>query len=82
MLRLNVRTKLKPEKVMKKALGYFGPGGHNMKIVEQNDKYISFEGGGGGVQVVVDAGEEKTSVDMLSREWDYQLKEFARSFKS
>ena len=85
MLKLNVRTKSKPEEVVKKAVKkaveFFGPAGQGLKVTEQSDTCAYFEGGGGGVEVSVCSDDEGTSVDLETREWEYQVKEFARKIK-
>jgi hypothetical protein len=81
MLTLNVKTKLKPEEVTKKAVEYFGPGGYGLKVVEQSDTGVYLEGGGGGVDISTCAEEKETSVDIVTREWEYQVKEFALKIK-
>ena len=77
MLSLNIKTKLKPEEVVKKALDFFGPGGYGLTVTNQNDTCISFEGGGGRVDVSTCADDKETSVDMETREWEIQIKDFA-----
>lgn len=81
MLNLNVRTKLKPEEVVRKALKFFGPGGYALKPTTQSDTSIYFEGGGGEIRVNACADEKGTSVDLETREWEYQVKEFAGSIQ-
>jgi hypothetical protein len=81
MLNLNVRTKLKPEEVIKKALEFFGPGGYALKLTSQSDTCIYFEGGGGEVEITTRTDKQGTSVDMETREWEYQVKEFADVIK-
>ena len=81
MLNLNVRTKRKPEEVIKKALKFFGPGGYSLKITSQSDTCIYFEGGGGEVGITTCIDEKGTSVDMETREWEFQVKEFADTIK-
>ena len=81
MLKLNVKTKRKPEEVVKEALKFFGPGGYGLKVTEQSDACVSLEGGGGGITVVACTDDKGTSVDLETREWDYQLKEFATKIK-
>ena len=81
MLKLNVTTKKKPEEIINKALVYFGPSGYKLELVEQNDTHVSFEGGGGGVELDVLPYDGKTSVDLTTREWEYQIEEFARIIK-
>ena len=81
MLKLNVMTKSKPEEVVKKALEFFGPGGYGLKVTEQSDSCAYFEGGGGGIQVTACSDDKGTSVDLETREWEYQVKEFAKKIK-
>jgi hypothetical protein len=81
MLKLNVRTKLKPDEVVKKALGFFGPGGYGLKVTDQSDTCAYFEGGGGGIEVTTCTDDKGTSVDLETREWEYQVKEFAVKIK-
>jgi hypothetical protein len=81
MLKLNVKTKLKPEEVVKRALGFFGPGGYGLKVTEQSDTCASFEGGGGGIAVTTCTDDKETSVDLETREWEYQVKDFAHRIK-
>jgi len=81
MLKLSTKSKLKPEEVIKRAVKYFGPGGYGLKVEEEGNCCVGFEGGGGGVRV--SAAEEKkgSTVDVESREWDFQVKEFIQKVK-
>ena len=81
MLNLNVQTKTKPEDVVKKAVQFFGPGGYKLNVVHQEASWAEFEGGGGGVRVVTKPNDKGTSVDIETREWEYQVKEFAGKLK-
>jgi hypothetical protein len=81
MLNLETTTKLSPEDTIKRAVKFFGPGGYGLKITEESATYASFEGGGGSVQVAAFAKDKKTSVELMSREWDYQLREFVGKIK-
>ncbi len=81
MLRLNVRTKSKPEDVVKKAVEVFGPGGYGMKVTGQSDSCANFVGSGGDVNIVTCSDGKGTSVDLETREWEYQVKEFADKIK-
>ena len=76
MLRMATRTKLSPEEAIKRAVKFFGPDGHGLKVKEQSATRASFEGGGGIVEVTACAEEKGTSVELVSQEWDYQVKEF------
>ena len=76
MLTIAAKTKLKPGEVLKKAVDFFGPKGYKLKVTEQTADFASFEGGGGGVGVSASIEGKQTSVELTSREWDYQVKEF------
>lgn len=81
MVKLNVKTKSRPDEVVKKALEFFGRSGLGLSVTEQNDTCASFDGGGGRVSVVACTLGKETSVDLESQEWDYQVKEFATKIK-
>ena len=76
MLKIATKTKLSPEDAIKRAVEFFGPNGYRLEVKVQLPDYASFEGGGGGIQVVAHVEGKETSVDIESREWDYQVKEF------
>jgi len=81
MLSLSTKTKLKPEQVVKRAVDFFGPKGYKLNITNQSADYAVFEGGGGGVEVRTSVESRQTSVDLVSREWDFQVKEFMGKLK-
>jgi hypothetical protein len=81
MIRMAAETKLSPEEIVKRAIVFFGPGGYGLEVGEQSAGYICFEGGGGVVEVTVSAQGKGTSVELVSREWDYQVKEFLGTIK-
>ena len=78
MLKVATKSKLSPEEAIKRAVEFFGPGGHGLEVKNQTPDCAYFEGGGGGVNVTTCAEEKGTSVELESREWDYQVKEFIR----
>jgi hypothetical protein len=78
MLRIATKTKLTPEEAIEKALKFFGPEGYKLTITGQTDTSAGFEGGGGTVAITACAENGKTDVELFSREWDYQVKEFIR----
>jgi hypothetical protein len=78
MAHYSVETKLSPEEAIEKATTYFGGGGLGLDAVEQNPCCISFEGGGGYVTVTATEGEKRTTIELETREWDYQVKQFMR----
>jgi len=74
-MRYSVKTKLKPEEVIERAVKFFGKGGVGLEVTSQDVSAICFEGGGGHVTIIVCPGE-LTDVDLETREWDYQVKRF------
>ena len=76
MLRIETKTKLSPEEAVKRAVAFFGAGGYGLEVKEQAKCCAYFEGGGGGVEVTAVAEGKGASVELVSREWDYQVKEF------
>jgi hypothetical protein len=77
MARYGVRTKLSPEEVIQKALDFFGKDGVGLEVIDQSQCYVSFQSGGDHVSMTVDEGE-KTEVELVTREWDYDVKQFVR----
>ena len=82
MLKIGTETKLKPEEVIERALKFFGPDSqYGLSVGERTATTICLEGGGGGVEVVACAKDDGTTVDVISREWDSQAKEFMTRVK-
>jgi hypothetical protein len=81
MLRLSIKSKLSPEEVIKRAVKFFGPAGYGLTVREETGNGVALEGGGGGVEVTAFAEGKKTNVELSSREWDYQAKEFIRKVR-
>jgi len=81
MLRIATKTKLSPEEAIKKAIDFFGPDGYKLKVINQTDTSTSLEGGGGSIGISACADDGKTNVEFLSREWDYQVKEFIKAIR-
>ena len=76
MLKMATTTKLSPAEAIKRAVEFFGPNGYGLENKNQAADCAYFEGGGGGVDVTACAEEKGTSVELESREWDYQVREF------
>ena len=76
MIRIVKKTKLSPEATIDKAVAFFGPKGYGLTVTEQNPTCVKFEGGGGRVEVTSYADDKRTSVEVVSEEWDTQTKEF------
>jgi len=77
MLNLEIKTKLSPEEAVEKAVAFFGPDGYGLEVKENYKNHAYFEGGGGSVAISTSVKDEKTAVDIESREWDFQVQEFA-----
>jgi hypothetical protein len=78
MARYGVETKLSPEQAIQEAVTFFGEEGLGLEVTEQGDCCATFVGGGGHVRITVAAGEPKTAVELVTREWDYDVKQFMR----
>jgi hypothetical protein len=82
MLKLSTETKLAAAEVIKRAVAFFGASGLGLETTEQTDGSVSFQGGGGGVIVEIGAGKKgKMAVDLTSREWDFQTKQFLEKIR-
>jgi hypothetical protein len=81
MLRIATKTKLTPSDVINNAIQFFGPEGFKLKIINQTETSASFDGGGGSIEISTCEGDGKTTVNFISREWDYQVKEFIRAIR-
>jgi hypothetical protein len=77
MARYGKESKLSSAKVMEKAFEFFGPGGLGLEVKEQQgEDCATFEGGGGHVFVQVCEKGPGSEVELETREWDYQVKQF------
>ena len=74
----SVQTRLSPDEVIQKANQFFGDDGLGLEAYERSFCCAYFEGGGGYVLVTVEkeADDRKTSVELETREWDYDVQEF------
>lgn len=77
MARYGMETKLSPEEVIRRAEGFFGKEGVGLEATERGPCCAHFVGGGGHVSLNVHAGE-KTEVELVTREWDHDVKQFMR----
>jgi hypothetical protein len=73
-LRYSLETKLSAETVRKEALAYFGDR-LGLKVTDDKDNALCLEGGGGYVTIRVCSGD-KTSVEILTQEWDNAVTDF------
>lgn len=81
MLKIGKQTRLAPEEVMSMASRFFGTGGEGL---EENEKHscfpcrITFEGYGGHVTISINDEEKHREVDVETREFEYQAKQFLK----
>jgi hypothetical protein len=78
MLRIETVTKMQPRLAIDAAVAYFGPDGLGLRTTARDAATASFEGAGGGVEVRVSHENGGTRVEVLSREWDEQTKDYVR----
>ncbi|MFB0534961.1 MAG: hypothetical protein ACETWR_08265 [Anaerolineae bacterium] len=78
MLNISKKSKRSVDRVLDTAITFFGPGGIGLDLVEQSDSHLFFRGGGGFVDVTVQPEGKYTDVNVQTREWEYQVKEFLR----
>jgi extradiol dioxygenase family protein len=80
MLKLSTKSKHSLEEVLEQAKKFYGTG-FGLKLIDQGENWVSFEGGGGSVNVIVTKEEKGTTVDVESVEWDYQTKELIQKVR-
>ena len=80
MIRIVRQTRLKPADIIKRASDFFGKGGEGLEEKERNPCCISLEGAGGYVAVSVVDEDKHRMVDVETREFEYQVKQFLETF--
>ena len=76
MIRITKETKLTAAEILERASSFFGKDGLGLEETDRNPCCVFFEGGGGHVSVTVVEEENKRSVEVETREWEYQVKQF------
>lgn len=77
-MRYETQTKLAPGEVISRARDFFVTN-YGLSERRTSATAVNFEGAGGGVLVVAMAGpDSKTTVELTSREWDFQTVEFRK----
>ena len=74
MLRIETRTKLKQDDVVKRATNFFLS--HKMKQVATSPGCASFEGAGGSVSFSTSVKDNLTSIEFVTQEWEKQVRDF------
>jgi hypothetical protein len=76
MIHMERQSRLAPEEVLGRLRKFFGKGGQGLELTEESASCLTFTGGGGYVTASVCLEGEQTKVDLVSQEWEYQVKEF------
>jgi len=76
MIRISKQSRMNTAEILAKASRYFGKGGEGLDETERGPCCISFSGAGGYVTVTVSEETHKREVDVETREFEYQAKQF------
>lgn len=79
MIHLEVRTKLDVAEATNKLKSFFGKEGLGLALSEESSQCLNFEGGGGYVTATLCSEGERTRIDLVSQEWEEQVKKFSRN---
>ena len=82
MARYGVETKLSPGQAVAKAVAWFGEQGLGLEMTERGERYAAFVGGGGHVRITATVAKENTTLELETREWDHNVKQFVRKIAS
>src|SRR5437773_11866799 len=77
MLKLEVKTRLPEEQVTQRIRAFFRDG-NGLNITAEAPDCLTFEGGGGYVTATICREANETRVELETREWEEQVKQFAR----
>ena len=77
MLKLEVKSKQSPKKVVDQLKTFFGNGGLGLDLNEESSDCLSFQGGGGYVTAAVCPEGNGSRIEFVTQEWDYQVKKIA-----
>ena len=79
MIKITKQTKIAPEEVINRASKFFGKGGEGLEEKERNPCCLSFEGAGGYVSISIFEEEKHRMVELETREFEYQAKQFMKT---
>jgi ribosomal protein RSM22 (predicted rRNA methylase) len=79
MLNLEVRTKLSQEETFQRLKKFFGKEGLGLNVTQEAPRCVAFEGGGGHVTATLCPEEGKIRINLVTQEWENQVKKFASS---
>jgi len=77
MTNLEIKTRLSGEDAAKRIKQFFGHEGQGLVLTEDTPGCLSFQGGGGYVTAHVSVESGETTINLLTQEWDFQVKDFA-----
>ncbi len=76
-MRYEVMTGLNSREALEQALHHFGPQGAGLRLTSQTNLGLVFQGGGGHVAIVAKNGPgAKTTLELETREWDWEVRKF------
>ena len=80
VIRLETTTRATPPRVVQLARELFA-GAYGLTETAADERSVAFEGGGGGVAVAVRGARDGTIVEITSREWDVQARQFVERLR-
>lgn len=78
MARYGVKTILSPEQALQQAMAFFGAEGLGLKATQEGRCGATFVGEEGHIVFAATEGEPKTIVELMTCEWDHEVKQFVR----
>ena len=78
-MRYQVTTKLSSQDALNQAKHYFGTQGVGLELIDEQETCVTLAGGGGHVSVLACTGENNTTLELETREWDYAVRQFMRA---
>lgn len=79
MIRIAKKTRLNAEEIIDRAVEFFGEKGEQLDRRDRGRCCINFEGGGGYVAISIVEESKRRTVDVETREYEYQVKRFLES---
>ena len=76
MLNISKETTHSNEEIKQKTKAIFGDKGLKLELTDEGPDCLTFTGGGGYVTATICPEESKNRVDVVTQEWEYQVKEF------
>ncbi len=76
MINIVGQSTLSSEELMARLKKHFGKWWWGLEMTEENSSCVSFRGGGGYVKARVFRENGKTKVNLVTQEWEFQVKEF------